>query len=164
MIYLSDLGSVIRHRRKKLGLSQSKLAEWCGLSRQTMISLEKGTLHELGFNRIAQVLNMLGLDLYVPEASTAPESTALWAAAKTASISYKTELDPSLLAQILADGDVPDAFIAHIAHLLDEVPLVILVRAVDATAEQKKISPRRIWKNIAIIAKDFDLSRQGIFA
>ena len=51
-----------------------------------------------------------------------------------------------------------------IAHLLDEAPLVILIRAVDAAAQQSKMSPRRIWKNIARIAKDFGLARQEVFA
>lgn len=164
MIYLNEIGSVIRQRRQALGLSQSKLAHCCDLSRQTIVSLEKGTLHELGFNRLAQTLAILGLELTAPKPTPHHKQTGLWAAAKTASVSYTPELKPQILADILATGEVPTSYIAHVAYLLDEAPPVVLVRAVESAAHLKKIPARQIWKNIAHIAKDFDLSTQEVFA
>ena len=60
---LSNLGTIIRERREALGLTQSRLAQLSGLSRQTLVGLEAGALSDLGFNRVAQVLAVLGLDL-----------------------------------------------------------------------------------------------------
>lgn len=160
MIYLTQIGSVIRQRRQALGLSQSKLAHYCDLSRQTIVSLERGTLHELGFNRLAQTMAILGLELAAPKIRPDRKQAGLWAAAKTASVSYTPELDPNILANILATGEVPSSYIAHVAYLLDEAPPIVLVRAVDSTAHLKKTPARQIWKNIARIAKDFDLSTQ----
>ena len=37
-----------------------------GLSRQTLVGLEAGTLSDLGFNRVAQVPAVLGLELDPP--------------------------------------------------------------------------------------------------
>ena len=92
------------------------------------------------------------------------QQAGLWAAAKTASVSYTPELDPNILANILATGELPSSYIAHVAYLLDEVPPIILIRAVDSTARLKKIPARRIWKNIARIAKDFSLLTQEAVA
>jgi virulence-associated protein VagC len=63
---LSNLDTIIRERREALGLTQSRLARLSGLSRQTLVGLEVGALSDLGFNRVAQVLAVLGLDLDPP--------------------------------------------------------------------------------------------------
>ena len=60
---LSNLGTIIRERREALGLTQSRLAQLSGLSRQTLVGLEAGALSDLGFNRVSQLLSVLGLDL-----------------------------------------------------------------------------------------------------
>lgn len=164
MIYLNEIGSVIRQRRQVLGLSQTKLAHYCDLSRQTIVSLERGTLHELGFNRLAQTLAILGLELAAPKTRSHSKQDGLWAAAKTASVSYTPELSPRTLADILATGEVPASYIAHVAYLLDEAPPIMLIRAVESASNLKKIPARQIWKNIAHIARDFDLSAQEVFA
>ena len=38
---LSNLGTIIRVRREALGLTQSRLAQLSGLSRQTLVGLER---------------------------------------------------------------------------------------------------------------------------
>lgn len=124
------------------------------------MSLEKGTLHELGFNRLAQTLAVLGLELAAPKIRPNRKQSGLWAAAKTASVSYTPELDPDILANILATGEVPSSYIAHVAYFLDEAPPIVLIRAVASTANLKKTPARQIWKNIARIAKDVDLPTQ----
>ena len=45
---LNSLGTIIRERREALGLTQSRLAQLSGLSRQTLVGLEAGALSDLG--------------------------------------------------------------------------------------------------------------------
>ena len=46
-VNLSNLGTIIRVRREALGLTQSRLAQLSGLSRQTLVGLEAGALSDL---------------------------------------------------------------------------------------------------------------------
>ena len=94
-----------------------------GLSRQTLVGLENGSLSDLGFNRVAQVMAILGLDVTPPAKDAREKKRGLWMAAKTASVSYASELEPDTLGHALASGDAPHSFVAHLAHLLDEAPL-----------------------------------------
>lgn len=160
MLNLTEIGAVVHARRNALGISQVRLARFSGLSRQTISGLESGTLQDLGFNRVAQVLNVLGLDSAVPTPHAG--KNGLWMAAKTASVSYKHELDADTLAHTLAKGEVPRLYVAHIAHLLDEAPIPVLVMAVEDAAQHEHVAPRRIWRNIARLAKDLGLSRQHV--
>lgn len=164
MLNLAEVGAAVRARRNALGISQVRLAHLSGLSRQTIGGLESGALQDLGFNRVAQVLNVLGLDSAVPMVSARSRKNGLWMAAKTASVSYKRELDADTLAHTLVKGEVPPQYVAHIAHLLDEAPIPMLVMAVEAAAEHEHIAPRRIWRNIARLAKELGLSRQHVLA
>lgn len=60
----SDLGLVIRQRRKQQNLTQGALAKRVGVSRQWIVSIEQGgNRTELG--RILRVLNTLGLVVQV---------------------------------------------------------------------------------------------------
>jgi transcriptional regulator with XRE-family HTH domain len=59
---LIDIGHVVGARRAELGLTQAQLSHLSGLSRQTLVGLENGTLSDLGVNRVGQVLAVLGLD------------------------------------------------------------------------------------------------------
>lgn len=63
MLPLPSLGEEISTRRKALGLSQTALGRKARLSRATIDALENGRLGELGYNKLANVLNVLGLDL-----------------------------------------------------------------------------------------------------
>ena len=57
-----DLGLVIRDRRRKLGLSQSALAEKAGVGRQWLIAVEHGKARaEVGL--VLRTLNALDLHL-----------------------------------------------------------------------------------------------------
>ncbi len=114
---LNSVGSVIRERREALGLTQAKLAQMSGLSRQTVVGLGDGSLIDLGFNRVAQVMAILGLDVTPPTKAVRVKKRGLWMAAKTASVSYSSELRPEALGQALASGNVPPSFVAHMTHL-----------------------------------------------
>lgn len=162
MLNLAEVGAAIQARRDALGISQGRLAHLSGLSRQTISGLESGTLQDLGFNRVAQILNVLGLDSALPTTRARRGKSGLWMAAKTASVSYKHELDPRTLAHALVTGQVPSQYVAHIAHLLDEAPIPVLVMAVEDAAQHEHVKPRRIWGNIARLAKDLGLARQHV--
>ena len=96
-----------------------------------MVGLERGTLNDLGVNRVGQVMAVLGLDSAKPDLQARRKKRGLWMAAKTASVSYVHEPAPEVLEQVLASGDVPPAFAPHLTHLLDEAPVPTVVMAVE---------------------------------
>ena len=71
MLTLSYLGTEIAAKRKKLGLTQSALAQRASVSRATLDALENGRTGELGFSKIAKLLSALGLDLKLQDAASA---------------------------------------------------------------------------------------------
>ncbi len=161
---LNTVGSAIRTRRDALGITQAKLAQMSGLSRQTIVGLEAGALKDLGFNRVAQVMAILGLDVTPPTKDSRDRKRGLWMAAKTASVSYARELEPDVLGQALATGDVPPLFVAHIAHMLDEAPLPVIVMAVEEAASREHVRPRTVWRNVEKLAKSLSIHRHGLWA
>ena len=152
----------MRERREALGLTQAQLAQLSGLSRQTLVGLENGTLSDLGFQRVGQVLSVLGLDVPVPTTTAREKKRGLWMAAKTASVSYSREMAPETLGRTLASGVVPRPFIAHLTHLLDEAPLPIIVMAVEEAALREHVAPRQVWRNVAKLARSLDVHREGL--
>lgn len=161
---LNSVGTAIRARREALGLTQARLAQMSGLSRQTLVGLEAGALKDLGFNRIAQVMAILGLDVTPPTKDAREKKRGLWMAAKTASVSYSSELEPDALGRALVTGDVPPSFVAHMAHLLDEAPLPVIVMAVEEAASREHVLPRTVWRNVEKLAKSLSIHRQGLWA
>lgn len=145
-LVLRRIGLRVRERRKSVGLSQERLARLSGLSRATINQLETGTLVELGVNKLAFLLGLLGLRLEAgPQVS---RRRALWMASRTASVSYKTPLDVAELAKALASGDLPESLLPHVSTLLDEAPLSLLVSAVEDAARLGRVPPRRIWRHL----------------
>lgn len=161
---LIDMGRIVRTRRAELGLSQVQLAHLSGLSRQTLVGLENGTLNDLGVNRAAQVLSVLGLDAPEPNTQARRKKRGLWMAAKNASVSYARELDPKTLGEALASGKVPAPFIPHVAHLLDETPVPVVVMAVEEAASAAHMPPRKVWRNVAKLAKSLSAHSQDLWA
>jgi transcriptional regulator with XRE-family HTH domain len=161
---LINIGRSIRTRRAELGLSQGQLAHLSGLSRQTLVGLENGTLNDLGVNRAAQVLSVLGLDMPEPTVQARQHKRGLWMAAKNASVSYARELEPTTLAQALTTGEVPVPFAPHLSHLLDEAPVPIMVLAVEEAAKAAHIPPRKIWRNVSKLAKSLSAHRRELWA
>ena len=161
---LIDIGHTVRARRAELGLSQLQLAHLSGLSRQTLVGLENGSLNDLGVNRAVQVLSILGLDMPEPSTQARRKKRGLWMAAKNASVSYALELAPELLGKVLVSGEVPTSFIPHVAHLLDETPVSTVVMAVEEAATAAHVSPRKVWRNVAKLAKALSAHRQDLWA
>jgi DNA-binding XRE family transcriptional regulator len=154
---LREIGLKVGQRRADLGLSQGRLAKLCGLSRSTIHHLEKGSLNDLGAAKLLTLLSLLGLHVITQEHQK--KYRGLDMASKTASVSYKTELKRSDLSQSFASGKLPETIYPHVATLLDEAPLEIIVSAVEEAAKLNQISPKVIWKNIERWAQEMHSPR-----
>jgi len=143
---LISLGSLVHDRRREIGLSQDRLAKLCGLSRATINQLETGTIHELGAAKLIGLLDLLGITV---EAKHTHHRNALQLVSETASVSYKSPLDSAELASALVKGELPAHMLPHVATLLDEAPLPLIVGAVLEIATAYKQSPKSIWKNVS---------------
>ena len=149
---LDDIGLRVRERREALGLTQERLARLAGLSRATINQLETGALKDLGVMKLASLVDLVGLRL---EAHAVPrEPHGLRMASRTASVSYKENLDAGQLAQALASGRIPPEITPHVATLLDEAPLAIIVAAVEEASRRSHVPPQRIWRHIGRWARD----------
>jgi transcriptional regulator with XRE-family HTH domain len=144
---LAEVGGVVRDCREALGLSQQALARLAGLSRATINQLERGALTDLGIAKVVRVLGLLGLDLDARR-SRHP-ARGLLMASRTASVSHRRALDAGSLARALASGEIPPGMEPHVAVLLDEAPLRIVVMAVEEAARRERVPPKRIWRNLA---------------
>ncbi|QHI97518.1 helix-turn-helix domain-containing protein [Xylophilus rhododendri] len=163
MSTLIDIGQAVRARRTALGLSQSQLAHLSGLSRQTLVGLENGRLADLGVNRVAQVTSVLGLASAPLNTQVRSKKRGLWMAAKTASVSYASELTPEILGKALVSGEAPPTFIPHLVHLLDEAPVSMLVMAVEEAAAQAHVSPKTVWPQMARLAQSLSVHRKSVW-
>jgi transcriptional regulator with XRE-family HTH domain len=144
---LKDLAPLVLARREALGLSQDRLAKLCGLSRATVNQLENGTLVDLGAAKLLALLSLLSIELDAK--TTQPKSHhALALLSQTASVSYRQALKPAELSQALVEGTLPAAITPHIATLLDEAPLPLILRAVEQVARQTDTPPKMLWKHL----------------
>ncbi len=66
---LAELGRQVAQSRKQRRLSQTDLAVAVGLSRQTISSLERGDITDLGIRKVLRLLEALDLTLVVRPAS-----------------------------------------------------------------------------------------------
>jgi len=156
---LSEIGQQVRSRRMTLGLSQAQLAAMCGLSRATVNQLENGVLADLGVSKLMVLLNLIGLSLNAgPQAA---HRSALDLVTRSASVSYKSALESLELTTALVQGKLPMDKTAQIATLLDEVPLPLIVAAVEQVSAQEKLPPKRLWKQIFKWAKQLQSPRDA---
>lgn len=56
-----EIGLTIALRRNDLGLSQERLAKFCGISRSTIYCLERGISTDVGRDDFISLLLLLGL-------------------------------------------------------------------------------------------------------
>jgi hypothetical protein len=105
------------------------------------------------------LLSLLGLDVITQEHSK--KHLGLDMASKTVSVSYKTKLQSADLSHSLACGELPDAIYPHVATLLDEAPLEMIVSAVEEAAIKNHVAPKFIWKNIHRWAQDMHSPRSA---
>ena len=154
---LTQIGQRIRTRREELGLSQDRLAKLAGLSRVTVNQLETGAIVDLGVSKLLNLLDLLGLAL---DAQAKPKrGHALGMASRTASVSYERVLSSNELSHALAGGALPAEITPHVATLLDEAPLQIIVSAVEEAAQQEHVAPKAIWRHVIKWANDLQSPR-----
>ena len=158
---LADIGQLVHARRTALGLSQARLATMSGLSRATINQLETGSLVDLGAAKLIALLYLIGINL---DAGTRKgHQHALQSVSQSASVSYKSVLDPAALAAAMVDGALPERLLPHIATLLDEAPLSLIVAAVEEVATASSMSPKLLWKHLFHWAKHLH-SPRGVWA
>ncbi|BBO59418.1 helix-turn-helix transcriptional regulator [Mycoavidus sp. B2-EB] len=79
---LSAVGRMIKARRNAIGLTQQHLAKLAKLSRQTVQTLEAGTIKDLGFERLSRLLSVLGLGFDNLSLTAQLKKQDLWRVAK----------------------------------------------------------------------------------
>ena len=155
---LAAVGAAIRVRRESLGLTQERLAALAELSRVTVNELENGQLADLGIGRVIRLLDILGLGMALKRrVADKPARNGLTIAARTASVSYRRVLPAAALAEAVRSGEIPPEYRAHFATLLDEVPIPVVVRAVEESF--RSTVPKSTWRHIAKWASEFKSTR-----
>ena len=152
---IAVLGTRIRQRRKRLGLTQARLAAMTGLSRASINALEAGTT-DLGLAKVLKIVEVLGLELRLGKPRTKP-GRWLEAAARSASVSYREALPPTVFAQAAKNGEIPAEYLPHVATLLEEASPTLLVRALNEVFPSG--IPKEAWGNLAKIGRAVQLSR-----
>lgn len=62
---LMHIGSLLKQARRDAGLSQAQLAQPLGMSRATISAIESGRCEEIGFQKLAALLETVGLEITV---------------------------------------------------------------------------------------------------
>lgn len=162
MYAIHELSSAVRTRRREMGLSQQALATLSGLSRSTVNQLENATVKDLSLSRTAAMLEVLGLGLTIdPPHPRLRDSDhpPLELAARTASVSFRTPLTSTVLAEALGSGMVAPSFAPHIATFLDELPLALMARAVEQVHLEQRLPREVIWANMRRMAAQLKATR-----
>jgi transcriptional regulator with XRE-family HTH domain len=151
---LYEIGQSVARRRAELDLTQAQLAKLSGLSRFTVNQLETGKVKDLGINKLIPLLTVLGIEL---TASPRPEQKGLIRASVGANVSYKGKLTEARLARAFATGNIPAGYEPQVSVILDEVPVPVVVKAVEEAARSSGVAHKKIWKNLATWSKDLHL-------
>ena len=154
---LADIGQLVHARRTALGLSQARLAAMSGLSRATINQLETGSLVDLGATKLIALLDLVGINLDAGERKG--DQGALRSVSLSASVSYKSLLDPAAFAAAMVNGELPKGITPHVATLLDEAPMSLIVAAVEEVASASSTNPKLLWKHLFHWAKDLQSPR-----
>jgi DNA-binding XRE family transcriptional regulator len=62
---LAELGPLLKQARREARLSQEELAKPLGMSRATISAIESGRCEEIGFVKLAALLDLVGLEVVV---------------------------------------------------------------------------------------------------
>jgi transcriptional regulator with XRE-family HTH domain len=155
---ITEIGQMIQSRRTALGLSQLRLAKLADLSRATINQLENGTIKDLGMAKLEALLGLIGVRLN-PE--PIPKSkNGLRMAAITSSVSFRNSFDPGTLSSALQSGKLPKGFEPHVAQLLDEAPLPLVVQVVEEAARGSKVTAKQMWQHLERWAQELQCTRK----
>jgi len=112
---------------------------------------------DLGAAKLIALLDLVGINL--DAAMRTGPNHAVRAVSQSASVSYKTLLDPDVLAAAMVDGALPERITPHIATMLDEAPLSLIVAAVEEVASSSSKPPKLLWKHLLHWAHDLQSPR-----
>lgn len=154
---LREVGMHVHDKRMALGITHAQLAKLAGLSRSTVNHLEKGSLEDIGFTKLNNLLSLLGMNFDVTQ--RLKKSPALKMAAQIASTSYRKILTSDILKNILSTGEVPEDYKAHVMTLLDEAPIPLVFSAIEATARATNMQTKKILRNVSNLAKSLHTHR-----
>jgi len=152
MPLLKEIGAAVRERRREMGLNQQQLAGLVDLSRATVGQLESGKLKDLSANRVERLANELGFAIGLVGSRRAQGSSALQAAARTASVPYANALPQSVLLESIRDGVVPPGYIPHLRNLLQEAPVAILADIAEELERVHEIPKADTWARLRTLA------------
>lgn len=151
---------MVQARRAQLGLSQQRLAQLSGLSRVTVNQLERGSLNDIGIAKLLVLTGLLGIDITAH--AKQQKAKGLFMAAVTSNVSHRSQLGEADLAKALASGVIPSGYKPHIAALLNEAPLEIIVKAVEESARKSRMPPKKIWRHIWQWTQDLQCTRVAL--
>lgn len=166
MLPLQELGNAVRTRRSDMGLTQSAVAELSGLSRSTVSALENGTIQDLSLNRTQRLLEVLGLSLSIPEAhprakrSARPPSPPSDLAARTANVSYSSQVTGDEIKDALLKFVVPRHAEANVRSLLEDAPVTMLARLVEQIHSESQADRAVVWGNMRKMARQMHVNRR----
>jgi hypothetical protein len=112
---------------------------------------------DLGANKLIALLDLVGINLDAGERKS--DLGALRSVSLSASVSYKALLDPAAFAAAMVSGELPIGITPHVATLLDEAPMSLIVAAVEEVASASSTSPKLLWKHLFHWAKDLQSPR-----
>lgn len=163
MSVILELGRAVKERRQEIGLSQVALARLSGLSRQTISELENGTIKDLSLKRAERLANALGLNLRMEGGQVSAKRklhrmTPLSRAARTASVSYRKNMPPARLRNVLVKGQSAHDDIPYVHALLDDAPVSLLASVADQLQDDPE-GAARIWKNYRKLARQVKSNR-----
>jgi transcriptional regulator with XRE-family HTH domain len=141
-----EIGLKVAQRRIELGLSQERLAKLSELSRSTIHHLEHGSLNEIGAAKLFKLLELLNIKLKTEDQFVKKHAVEM--AIQSVSVSYKRKISSENLVRSLMTGEIQPNSLPHIATLVDELPLSLIVLLVKEIADSNKIPPKKIWSNI----------------
>lgn len=153
---LVRIGGEIHHQRRQAGLPHEQVARLAGLSRVTVNQLENGTLTDLDYTKLISVMDIP--DLNMENVQSKGLKSALNIAARSVDTSYRDVMTPELLATILRSGVAPDRFQPHLMALLDETPLLVVVKAV-AEAATPEVPANKIMRRLSVWAQQWQVCR-----
>lgn len=161
MSTLHEIGSAVRVRRTEMGLTQDLLARISGLSRSTVIAVEKQSIGNLSIAKAVALLESIGLSMNVTvnsseasplRRSAPPSRSALERAAATASVSYGHAMTAKQLEMALLTGEAPQRIKPHLQVMLDEAPVSLLAKVVDEIHAEKAVSKAQVWNQMRTLA------------